>query len=155
MPTRSVFSEIRGLQKRGKKIVFTNGCFDLVHAGHVRLLMQAKRLGDVLVVGLNSDASVRRLKGRARPVLPLRDRIEVLAALRCVDFVIPFSEDTPRRLIEKVCPDVLIKGGDWNRGNVVGGDFVRRSGGRVVPGLYVKGKSTSAIISKIRGSTGG
>ncbi len=155
MPPRNALAEIRRLQNRGKKIVFTNGCFDLIHAGHVRLLNQAKKLGDILVVGLNSDASVRRIKGRGRPILPLRDRIEVLVNLKCVDHVVPFSEDTPRRLIEKIRPDVLIKGGDWGAGAMIGGDSVRRRGGRVVSGLYVKGKSTTAIIRKIRGSPRG
>ena len=147
---RTKLAEIRRLQRRGKKIVFTNGCFDLVHAGHVRLLNQAKKFGDILVVGLNSDDSVRRLKGRDRPILPLRDRAEILENLKCVDYVLSFSEDTPLTLINKIRPDVLIKGGDWSPQSVVGGGAVRRRGGRVVSGLFVKGKSTTAIIQKIR-----
>lgn len=143
---------IRRLQKRGKKIVFTNGCFDLIHAGHVRLLKQAKSLGDVLVVGINTDPSVRRLKGQGRPVLGLKDRIEVLSGLKSVDFVLPFGEDTPAKLIAAVQPDILIKGGDWPAGRMVGSREVLAGGGKVVSGLHIKGKSTSQIIEKIRKS---
>lgn len=136
------------LRRAGKKIVFTNGCFDLIHSGHVRILRQAKTFGDVLVVGLNSDASVRRLKGKGRPILPLAERAELLRELRAVDFVIPFSEDTPYNLIRKVRPHVLIKGGDWKKGSIVGSDVADR----VVSGLFVKGRSTTEILKKIKAS---
>lgn len=150
MSLSSDLSRIHKLQKQGKKIVFTNGCFDLIHAGHVRYLNQAKSYGDVLVVALNSDASVKRLKGRGRPILPLRDRMEMMSGLKCVDFVVSFGEDTPARLIKQVQPDVLIKGGDWAAGNIVGKDTVQKRGGKVVSGLFVRGKSTTAIIQKIK-----
>jgi len=130
--------------------VFTNGCFDLLHAGHVRYLEKARRFGDVLVVGLNSDASVRRLKGRGRPVLRLAERFEILQGLRHVDFVIPFSEATPLKLILRVRPDVLVKGGDWKPSEIVGAKEVRRWGGKVVSGIFVAGRSTTAIIRAIR-----
>ena len=150
MKAAGILGQIRRLQKRGKKIVFTNGCFDLIHAGHVRILKQAKSLGDVLVVGVNTDPSVRRLKGQGRPILGLKDRIEVLSGLRSVDFVLPFGEDTPAKLIAAVRPDVLIKGGDWPAGRMAGSREVLAGGGKVVSGLYIKGKSTSRIIDKIR-----
>ncbi len=143
-------AEISRLRRRGKTIVFTNGCFDLIHAGHVRFLSQAKSKGDILVVGLNSDPSVRRLKGPRRPVLKLRERLEIMKNLKPVDFVIPFSEATPLNLIKKVNPHVLIKGGDWRESDIVGARWVRDRGGRVIPGIYVNGKSTSAIIRAIR-----
>ena len=141
---------LRRIRGQKKKIVFTNGCFDLIHAGHARFLRQAKALGDVLVVGLNSDASVHRLKGQGRPILKLSERAEILRQFRTVDFVIAFSEDTPYRLIQKIQPDILIKGGDWKSGNIVGGDILRKKGGKVVSGLYVKGRSTTTIIRAIR-----
>ncbi len=135
-------------KKSGEKIVFTNGCFDILHVGHVRYLEKTKSLGDVLVVGLNSDASVRRLKGPGRPLNRQRDRAEVLSALSCVDYVTFFSEATPLRLIQKVRPDFLVKGGDWDKRSIVGGDFVRSYGGRVVPLLFVNGYSTTALLRK-------
>lgn len=134
------------LQKEGRAVVFTNGCFDLIHAGHVRLFRQAKKLGDVLIVALNSDASVRRLKGPSRPVFPLRERQEILAAVADVDFVTSFSEDTPRRIIASLLPDVLVKGGDWGPDQVVGREEVEAAGGRVVIVPYLEGRSTSSII---------
>lgn len=131
--------------RRGRRVVFTNGCFDLVHAGHLKVLHYCKRHGDLLVVGLNSDASVRRLKGPKRPILPLRDRGALLAALDPVDFVTWFTEDTPRRLIERLRPDVLVKGGDWAPQNIVGREFVKK----VVRVPLLKGRSTSGIIDTI------
>jgi rfaE bifunctional protein nucleotidyltransferase chain/domain len=138
------------LRRQRKRIVFTNGCFDLIHPGHVRYLRAARRLGDVLVVGLNSDASVRRLKGPTRPLVPLRDRREVLAALEMVDFVTTFSDDTPYKLIQQVQPDVLVKGGDWTPERIVGADIVRARGGRVCSVPFASGHSTTALAARIR-----
>lgn len=145
---------IAAARKSGKKIVFTNGCYDLIHSGHVQFLKQAKSYGDYLVVGVNSDASVRRLKGAGRPILPLADRTLLLENLKPVDCVVAFGEDTPQRLIEKVQPDILIKGGDWSTGTIIGADVVKARKGRVISGLFIKGRSTSSIIHKIRGTTG-
>jgi D-beta-D-heptose 7-phosphate kinase/D-beta-D-heptose 1-phosphate adenosyltransferase len=138
------------LRRQGKRIVFTNGCFDLMHPGHVRTLRAARRLGDVLVVGLNSDASVRRLKGPGRPLLPQRDRCEVMAALEMVDYVTVFGEDTPYQLIKQLQPDVLVKGGDWAPGEIVGADIVRARGGVVRSVRFAKGYSTTALFRRIR-----
>jgi len=150
MTATASLQAIERLRRAGKRIVFTNGCFDLIHAGHAKILRQAKSKGDVLVIGLNSDASVRRLKGPSRPILGLSDRAEILKEFRCVDFVVPFSEDTPYKLIAKIRPHILIKGGDWKPGNVVGSDVVAKAGGKVVKGLFVKGRSTTDIIHKIQ-----
>jgi len=136
-------------RRRGERIVFTNGCFDLLHYGHVRYLEAARKKGDCLVVGVNSDASVRKLKGPARPVNPQSQRMAVLAALQCVDHVVMFGEATPLRLISKVKPDVLVKGTDWKGKEVVGGDFVKKSGGKVALIRYVPGCSTTSLIRKI------
>jgi D-beta-D-heptose 7-phosphate kinase/D-beta-D-heptose 1-phosphate adenosyltransferase len=133
-----------------KRVVFTNGCFDLLHLGHVRLLEQARKLGDALVVGLNSDSSVRRLKGDGRPLVAEAGRAEVLAALECVDAVTIFEEDTPRELIAALVPDVLVKGGDWAADKIVGRAEVEAAGGKVVVVPYVEGYSTSALIEQIR-----
>ncbi|MGH9787766.1 MAG: D-glycero-beta-D-manno-heptose 1-phosphate adenylyltransferase [Candidatus Acidiferrales bacterium] len=140
----------REWKDNGKRVVFTNGCFDLLHPGHVRLLEQARALGDALVVGLNSDSSVRRLKGGSRPLLAEAGRAEILAALECVDAVTLFEEDTPRELIAALVPDVLVKGGDWKREQIVGREEVEAAGGRVVVIPYVEGYSTSALIEKMR-----
>jgi len=137
-------------RKRGLSIVFTNGCFDLIHPGHVALLEQAKGEGDFLVVGLNSDASVRRLKGPSRPIMDQRARRTVLEAIRYVDQVIIFDEDTPLRLIEEIRPDVLVKGAEYEEEEIVGADLVRSYGGRVVRAEMVRGFSTSAIVSYLR-----
>lgn len=131
-----------------QRIVFTNGCFDLLHLGHVDYLEAASRLGDVLIVGLNSDESVRRLKGSTRPLQPAHARARILAALEFVDAVVIFEEDTPLRLIEKIQPDVLVKGGDYTEDKVVGADFVRRNGGEVVILPLVPGFSTTALIQR-------
>jgi rfaE bifunctional protein nucleotidyltransferase chain/domain len=132
-------------RKRGKVIVFTNGVYDLIHAGHVTLLKKAKRLGDVLVVGLNSDASVKRLKGAQRPIAAQKDRAEVISALGMVDYVTFFGEDTPYELIRKLKPDILVKGGDYSRHQIVGRDLVKK----VVTIPLVQGRSTSTMIQKI------
>jgi rfaE bifunctional protein nucleotidyltransferase chain/domain len=137
------------LRRQGKRIVFTNGCFDLIHPGHVRYLRAAKRLGDVLVIGLNSDASVRRLKGPSRPLVSQRDRCEVMAALEMVDYVIVFGEDTPYELIKQVQPDVLVKGGDWKPDDIVGADIVRARGGAVRSLRFAPGYSTTRLVQTI------
>lgn len=134
----------------GARIVFTNGVFDLLHRGHVEYLGEARALGDRLVVGVNSDASVRRLKGPARPLVAAADRIAVLAALRAVDLVLPFDEDTPLALIEAVAPDVLVKGGDWPVERIVGREFVEARGGRVLSVPIREGHSTSGLAERIR-----
>jgi rfaE bifunctional protein nucleotidyltransferase chain/domain len=132
-----------------RKIVFTNGCFDLLHVGHVRYLTQARALGDVLVLGLNTDASVQRLKGPARPVQQELDRAEILNALECISFVTLFDEDTPLDLIKVVRPDVLVKGGDYQIHQIVGADLVQSYGGTVTTLPFVPGRSTSGIIAKV------
>lgn len=137
------------LKKSGKRIVFTNGCFDILHYGHVKYLQDARRKGDYLVVAVNSDASIRRIKAKNRPVIPQGDRVKTLAALACVDFVILFNADNPLSLIKAFKPDVLIKGADWNKSKIIGADFVSRYGGKVMTVKLVKGRSTSAIIEKI------
>ncbi|WP_029521306.1 D-glycero-beta-D-manno-heptose 1-phosphate adenylyltransferase [Persephonella sp. IF05-L8] len=139
-------------KKEGKKIVFTNGCFDIIHAGHVDYLEKAKALGDVLVVGLNSDNSIRRIKGKDRPVNIQEHRKKVLEALKPVDLVIIFEEDTPERLIKEIKPDVLVKGGDWSIENIVGADFVKSYGGEVKTIDFVYDISTTKIIEKARNS---
>jgi D-beta-D-heptose 7-phosphate kinase/D-beta-D-heptose 1-phosphate adenosyltransferase len=131
-------------------VVFANGCFDLLHPGHVLLLERAKRLGDALVVAVNSDRSVKALKGPARPVLPQRARATLVAALASVDYVTIFDAPTPAALIERLRPDVLVKGADWTRGTIVGADVVRRSGGRIVRLPVVNGYSTTQLITRIR-----
>ena len=131
-----------------RKIVFTNGCFDVLHYGHVRYLLEAKALGDLLVVGLNSDDSVRRLKGESRPINGEKERAFVLAALEFVDYVVVFEEDTPKELIEVVNPNVLVKGGDYQIGNIVGADFVMQNGGTVTTIPFVEGYSSTQIIEK-------
>lgn len=142
-------ARIEDLRRQGKKIVFTNGCFDLVHAGHISSFRQAREFGDVLVVGVNSDASIRRIKGEKRPIVDLKNRMALLSALECVDFVIPFEDDTPQTLIETIRPDVLVKGKDWEGKEVAGGAFVKSIGGRVEFIELEQGLSTTNIINKI------
>ena len=137
-------------ERVGKKVVFTNGCFDVLHAGHVRYLNKARSLGDILIVGLNSDTSVKKIKGRGRPVLPEAERAEILSALEAVDYCVLFKETTPEKLISKIVPDVLVKGADWKEGEIVGAELVKKSGGRVARVRLVKGKSTTNIIEKIK-----
>lgn len=137
-------------KRNGRRVVFTNGCFDLLHPGHLGSLEQARALGDALIVGLNSDASVRQLKGAGRPVLPERERAEILAALECVDAVVLFDEPTPREVIARLLPDVLVKGGDWPGDQIVGREEVESAGGRVVSIPVVPGYSTTEILRKIR-----
>lgn len=144
-----LLSLVEHARSRGERIVMTNGCFDLLHAGHVRYLAEARSLGDRLVVAVNDDDSVRRLKGPSRPVVPLGDRMDVLAALADVDWVVPFGEDTPARLIEAVLPDVLVKGGDYAPDEIAGSDAVRRAGGEVRVLPLLDGRSTSNLIERI------
>ncbi len=136
---------------KSRRVVFTNGCFDLLHPGHLRLFEQARALGDLLVVGLNSDAGVRRLKGDGRPLVPEGERAELLAALEAVDAVTIFDEPTPRELIAALLPDVLVKGGDWAPDEIVGREEVEAAGGRVERIPLLEGYSTSALIAKIVG----
>ena len=140
---------IKELKAKRKRIVFTNGCFDLLHIGHVRYLEKAKGLGDVLVIGVNSDTSVRKLKGPQRPIRPEEERAEILSSLGCVDYVTLFSELDPLKLITSLHPDVLVKGGDWTKEQIVGGDVVERSGGEVVIIPFVGKASTSNLIENI------
>ena len=148
IPRWSVRALCARLRSEGKRIVFTNGCFDLLHAGHAQYLRRAAALGDVLLVGLNSDASVRRLKGLGRPVQRAADRAYLLASLSCVSYVTIFPEDTPARLIGEVVPHVLVKGGDWKGKKIVGSDVVREHGGVVKTIRFLPGRSTTSILAR-------
>lgn len=145
--------EMVGLRSRiraeGKKLVFTNGCFDILHVGHVRYLNEARSLGDALAVGINSDRSVREIKGDSRPIIPEEERAEVLAGLGCVDYVVIFDEPTPRRVIDAIVPDFLVKGADWGVSEIVGRDTVEKAGGAVLNIPLVEGSSTSEIIRRV------
>ena len=138
-----------GWRSQGRKIVFTNGCFDLLHPGHVDYLERARALGDVLIVGLNSDTSVRLLKGPLRPINPLADRARMLGALACVDLVVPFDEETPLHLIASILPDILVKGGDYTPESIVGAPEVRAHGGEVIVMPFIGSYSSSALIQRI------
>jgi D-beta-D-heptose 7-phosphate kinase/D-beta-D-heptose 1-phosphate adenosyltransferase len=144
----------RQWQTYGKRVVFTNGCFDLLHPGHVTYLEAAKALGDILVIGLNSDDSIRLLKGPTRPVNGLADRAHMLAGLRAVDLVVPFSEETPIKLIKALLPDLLVKGGDYDPDKIVGAKEVREAGGKVVVVPFLDGHSSSNLIGKIQNLSG-
>jgi len=137
------------LRREGRRVVFTNGCFDLIHPGHTRYLQEARRLGDALIVALNSDRSVRELKGDKRPILDQDERAEVMAALGCVDYVTIFDESTPRAIIAALLPDVLVKGGDWGLDRIVGRDEVEAAGGEVLSLPFVEGCSTTDLIERI------
>ena len=143
-------ARLRLLREGGRRIVFTNGCFDLLHAGHVRYLQAARELGDALVLGLNSDSSVKRLKGASRPLVPEEDRAIMLSALESVSLVVIFGEDTPDALIREVMPDVLVKGGDYKAEEIVGYDTVTQNGGRVEIIPFVEGCSTTNLVNLIR-----
>ena len=143
--------EIDRLKSEGKKIVFTNGCFDILHTGHARYLFAARQLGDYLVVAANSDRSVKAIKGAERPILPEEDRAELLAALCCVDGVIIFDEENPLKVIQYLLPDILVKGGDWALDEIIGSDVVKNGGGEVLCIPFHVGYSTSNIIKKIKG----
>lgn len=138
------------VRARGGTVVFTNGVFDLLHPGHARYLQDARRLGDALIVGVNSDRSVQRNKGPDRPITPARERAEVLQALACVDATVIFDEDTPHEIVSQIQPDVLVKGADWGADNIVGRDVVEARGGRVVRVELVAGFSTTDIIGRVR-----
>jgi rfaE bifunctional protein nucleotidyltransferase chain/domain len=138
--------------RKDKKVVFTNGCFDLLHVGHIRYLKEARSKGDILIVALNSDASVKRLKGPTRPIQNETDRSEILAALESVSATVIFTEDTPEIIIKLIKPDILVKGGDWKIDQIVGGEFVQSYGGQVLSLLFIDGKSTTSIVSKIEKS---
>lgn len=146
--------ELRGITAKarnsGQKVVFTNGCFDLLHRGHVHVLRAAKACGDLLIVAINTDASVRALKGPTRPILPEMDRAELIAAMEMVDYIVLFDEPDPQKLIAALRPDVLAKGGDWKAEEIIGSDIVQGNGGRVVVIPYLKGFSTTEIIERIR-----
>ncbi len=137
------------LKKNGKKAVFTNGCFDLLHSGHIHLFREAKKKGDVLIVAVNDDASIKKIKGTSRPIFPLKERIEILGAIEEIDYLTSFSEKTPQKIITKLLPDVLVKGGDWKPENVVGKKEVEEAGGEVVIIPYLEGSSSSEIIKRI------
>jgi D-beta-D-heptose 7-phosphate kinase/D-beta-D-heptose 1-phosphate adenosyltransferase len=142
----------RDLASAGKKVVLTNGCFDLLHVGHISYLEQAAGLGDVLIVALNSDGSVRRLKGEQRPLVPESERAQILAALECVDFVVVFEEDTPERVYATLRPDLLVKGGDWKPDQLPGREIITGYGGKVVILPYREGFSTTGLVDRILGA---
>ena len=141
--------KLKDLKSKNLKIVFTNGCFDILHAGHVDYLSKAKELGDILVVGLNSDVSTRSIKGEKRPIVPQNERAFILANLKCVDFVTYFDEDTPYELISEIIPDILVKGADWSVENIVGKDVVEKNGGMIKTIKFVNFQSTTNIIKQV------
>jgi len=147
-------SEIKSLRKKfkeqKKKVVFTNGCFDLIHAGHVDYLTKAKALGDILIVGMNTDDSVRRIKGDKRPILNQDERAFLISSLKPVDYVTFFNEDTPKEIIDEIIPDILVKGADWSKDKIVGRDVVEKNGGAVKTIKFVNDQSTSKIIESIK-----
>ncbi len=140
---------ISRLKAEHKKIVFTNGCFDLLHYGHIKYLQDARKKGDILIVGINSDSSVKRIKGPKRPVVREKDRLRLVAALESVDYVLLFKEDTPLKIIEFIKPDVLVKGADWDKNKIVGRDVVLSYSGRILTIKFIKGYSTSNLIKQI------
>ena len=146
---KAIKSIVARLRTRRKKVVFTNGCFDILHVGHIRYLRKARSLGDILVVGLNTDRSVREIKGEKRPIMPEKERAEVLAALEFVDYVVLFDEPDPFSLIEEVKPTILVKGADWPKDKIIGRDVVEKAGGRVVRIPLVPGASSTGVIEKI------
>jgi len=148
-PRNELKAKIDRLKREGKKVVFTNGCFDILHAGHTRYLREARKLGDTLILALNSDSSVRSIKGPMRPIVPEAERAEVVAALDSVDYVTVFDELTPLELIEFLRPDVIVKGGDWADKDIVGAEAVRKWGGRVAIMPEIEGASTTNIIDKV------
>jgi rfaE bifunctional protein nucleotidyltransferase chain/domain len=148
--TKDLQSLISSLKSQHKKIIFTNGVFDIIHKGHVQYLNQAKNLGDVLIVGLNSDSSVKQIKGEGKPINNENDRAFVLSNLKAVDYVVVFDEDNPYNLIKTIIPDFLVKGGDWKPEEIIGSDIVQKSGGKVLSIEYTENYSTSKIIERIQ-----
>jgi D-beta-D-heptose 7-phosphate kinase/D-beta-D-heptose 1-phosphate adenosyltransferase len=148
-PRNELKAKVDRLKREGKKVVFTNGCFDILHAGHTRYLREARKLGDALILALNSDSSVRSIKGPMRPIVPEAERAEVVGALDSVDYVTVFDELTPLELIELLRPDVIVKGGDWAEKDIVGAETVRKWGGRVAIMPEIEGASTTNIIDKV------
>ena len=151
---RELKEHIKTLKAEGKKIIFTNGCFDILHPGHIRYLSASKALGDYLIVAINSDQSVRAIKGQLRPIMSEKDRAELLSSLYFVDAVIIFDEEDPLRLIKELVPDILVKGGDWEENKIIGADYVKRAGGKVVRIPYINGYSTTRILNRIKGGKG-
>ena len=139
----------KNLKNLGKKVVMTNGCFDLLHGGHIHLFREAKKYGDILIVALNDDASITKIKGPMRPIFKLSERIEILEAVEYIDFLVSFKEETPKKLISRILPDVLVKGGDWGENKIVGREEVESAGGKVVVAPYLPGSSTTEIIEKV------
>jgi rfaE bifunctional protein nucleotidyltransferase chain/domain len=137
------------LKRQDKKVVFTNGCFDLLHSGHIHLFREAKKMGDVFMVAVNDDLSIKRIKGKARPIFPLDERIEILGAIEEIDYLTSFSEETPQKVIARLLPDVLVKGGDWRPEEVVGKREVEEAGGEVIIIPYLEGCSSSEIVKRI------
>jgi len=154
MDKKKNFIEIKNivnkLKKKGKKIVFTNGCFDIIHAGHIKLLKKAKKLGDILIVGINKDKSIKKIKGEDRPIMDEKQRIEIISAIEFVDYVVPFGDTTPEKLIKIIKPDIIVKGGDYKKDEVIGKDIVEKYGGKVYIFPLVKNISTTKIINKIK-----
>ena len=144
-----LIEERKKWREQGQKVVMTNGCFDLLHGGHIWLFQQAKSLGDILIVAVNTDESISQLKGKGRPIFPLEERLEILEAIEFIDYLLPFSELTPYRIISALLPDVLVKGGDWPLDQIVGRQAVEGAGGQVVTIPFRQGKSTSEIIKAI------
>ncbi len=145
--------DIETLKSQGKKIVFTNGCFDILHIGHTRYLADAKKLGDHLIVAVNSDRSVKTLKGEKRPVISQDQRAEILAALSCTDSIVIFDQETPKQIIDQLIPDILVKGGDWKEDDIVGAYTVKKNGGTVKSIKFIDGSSSTSLINKIKTSS--
>jgi rfaE bifunctional protein nucleotidyltransferase chain/domain len=141
--------EVERLRSKNKKIVFTNGCFDILHIGHARYLYAAREMGDFLIVAMNSDRSVKAIKGPDRPIMNQYERSDMLASLECVDIVVTFDEDNPMEVIRYLMPDILVKGGDWKEEDIIGADVVRAAGGQIRTIPYIRGYSTSGIIKRI------
>lgn len=150
LDSKGLIAVLKNLKMKGKKIVFTNGCFDLLHKGHIDYLSKARELGDVLILGLNTDNSIKRIKGETRPIQDEDSRAFILASLVCVDYVVMFEEDTPYYLINTIKPDVLVKGADYKKEDIVGGDIVEKNGGEVTTIEFLDGYSTTNIIKKIK-----
>jgi len=147
---KEIVKIVKELKRENKKIVFTNGCFDIIHSGHIKLLKKAKQLGDVVIVGINKDSSVKKIKGKNRPIFSENQRIEIISAIEFVDYVVPFGQTTPEKLIKIIKPDILIKGGDYKKEDVVGKDIVEKYGGKVYIFPLIGNISTTNIIKKIK-----